>query len=265
MQLVLIIILFCVYSLSYASTLLEINQESALRIGIKIWYNECNGKIDGLTTWNEGEQFASLGIGHFIWHPLDKNYPSKDGFSLLIKYMEQQGVMVPTWLQGEKTPPCPWRTRKEFLAAKNSAKMQELRQFLVATIPVQAQFMAHRLVCALPKLLSTAPTEERDYIFQQFASLAYMPQGLYALVDYVNFKGEGTGWFANNNHSGWGLLQVVEGMKTAPENLTPLQAFVWSADHALTERVRQAPATSHESKWLLGWRKRIYSYLKYST
>ena len=39
------------------------------RIGKRIWSNECNGTVDGLTSWNTGENFASLGIGHFIWYP----------------------------------------------------------------------------------------------------------------------------------------------------------------------------------------------------
>lgn len=257
----LIIILFSSYILTaYSRPFLDINRESALRIGIKIWYNECNGRIVGLTTWNEGEKFASLGIGHFNWYPNAHKGFAKDGFPQLVKYMERMGVTVPVWLQGEEVPPCPWHTRAEFQAAQSNKKMNELRQFLVDTIPVQAQFMVYRLVSALPKLMSDAPYEDRDYIFEQFTSLTQTPKGIYALVDYVNFKGEGTGWHAKKK-SGWGLLQVVIGMKSAPDECTPLQAFVWSANLALTERVRLASPTSHESKWLVGWRKRLNTYL----
>jgi hypothetical protein len=39
------------------------------RIGNRIWQNECGGTLAGLTSWNTGENFASLGIGHFIWDP----------------------------------------------------------------------------------------------------------------------------------------------------------------------------------------------------
>ncbi|MDG1976339.1 MAG: hypothetical protein P8I39_07365, partial [Akkermansiaceae bacterium] len=38
-------------------------------IGQKIWQNESAGKVTGLTHWNDGEEFPSLGIGHFIWYP----------------------------------------------------------------------------------------------------------------------------------------------------------------------------------------------------
>ncbi|RYD29224.1 MAG: hypothetical protein EOP87_18635, partial [Verrucomicrobiaceae bacterium] len=38
-------------------------------IGRKIWQNESGGTVNGLTAWNGGEGFPSLGIGHFIWYP----------------------------------------------------------------------------------------------------------------------------------------------------------------------------------------------------
>lgn len=249
------LVLFYCHSAS-AIPFVDINQETALRIGIKIWYNECNGKVAGLTSWNDGEKFASLGIGHFNWYP---NHPAsaKDGFPQLIKYMEHTGITLPPWLQGEEVPPCPWHTRSEFLAAQKSKKMQELREFLVATIPIQAQFMVHRLVTALPKLITTVPYEDRGYLFEQFNDLSHTPKGLYALVDYVNFKGEGSAHSLKH----WGLLQVVEGMRNAPVEMNSLQAFVWSADNALTQRAYSA-SNSHEQHWLAGWRKRLYTYLE---
>src|SRR6476661_2837441 len=39
------------------------------RVGQRIWQNECAGTVEGLTSWNSSEDFASLGIGHFIWYP----------------------------------------------------------------------------------------------------------------------------------------------------------------------------------------------------
>ena len=38
-------------------------------IGSRIYKNEALGKPEYLTHWNEGEDFPSLGIGHFIWRP----------------------------------------------------------------------------------------------------------------------------------------------------------------------------------------------------
>jgi hypothetical protein len=57
-----------------------------LPIGIKIWFNECGGKVEGLSSWNEGENFASLGIGHFLWHPpKSKQATYNSGFPGLLR------------------------------------------------------------------------------------------------------------------------------------------------------------------------------------
>ena len=45
---------------------LTILEPEAKEIGRRIWMNECGGTIEGLTSWNKGEYFASLGLGHFI-------------------------------------------------------------------------------------------------------------------------------------------------------------------------------------------------------
>ena len=47
-------------------------------VGRRVWQNECAGTRDGLTSWNEGEGFASLGIGHFIWYPAGARGPFED-------------------------------------------------------------------------------------------------------------------------------------------------------------------------------------------
>ncbi|MBX9724225.1 MAG: hypothetical protein K2X81_22645, partial [Candidatus Obscuribacterales bacterium] len=51
-----------------AQVKLHLSEKEAAAVGQKIWRNECSGSIDGLTSWNAGEEFPSLGIGHFIWY-----------------------------------------------------------------------------------------------------------------------------------------------------------------------------------------------------
>ena len=51
---------------------LTLSPEEARRIGRLIWRNESGGTRGGLTSWNAGEDFASLGIAHFIWYPEDQ-------------------------------------------------------------------------------------------------------------------------------------------------------------------------------------------------
>ncbi|MFZ4681922.1 MAG: hypothetical protein ACOYMS_05440, partial [Terrimicrobiaceae bacterium] len=55
-------------SLVFAQSI-QLSDAQANEIGRRIWKNECAGSVDGLTSWNSGEDFASLGIGHFIWYP----------------------------------------------------------------------------------------------------------------------------------------------------------------------------------------------------
>ena len=53
----------------------KLTDKQALEIGKRIWANECAGTISGLTSWNKGEAFPSLGIAHFIWYPPGKRGP----------------------------------------------------------------------------------------------------------------------------------------------------------------------------------------------
>lgn len=262
--------LFCYFCIVGASadtpapshlSLLNISSQMALPIGVKIWFNECGGSISGLTSWNEGENFASLGIGHFIWYPYPGKASAQDGFPRLIKYMESHGVTVPYWLHGNNAISCPWKNRAEFIQAQYSSQMIELRNFLRATIAIQAEYMSHHLEEVLPQLLASAPPNERFYIYQHFYNVARTPNGIYALVDYLNFKGAGTSPIVQHSIRGSGLLQVLNGMKYAPSYFSPLEAYVWSAKNALTRRVANAPASSHENRWLSGWFKRLNTYL----
>src|SRR5256884_8644850 len=100
----------------YAITL---SQNDALRIGKKIWQNECNGTVAGLTSWNEGENFASLGIGHFIWYPKGQRGPFEESFPKLVSFAGNSHALLPVWLQyhTEADPAaaaCPWNSRAEF-------------------------------------------------------------------------------------------------------------------------------------------------------
>jgi hypothetical protein len=44
---------------------LVLPDDVAQKVGHKIWLNETDGNRDGITSWNAGEEFASLGIGPF--------------------------------------------------------------------------------------------------------------------------------------------------------------------------------------------------------
>ncbi len=60
---------------------IQISDTQALSAGKRLWRNECAGTVEGLTSWNTGEAFASLGIGHYIWYPAGQHGPLRGEFS----------------------------------------------------------------------------------------------------------------------------------------------------------------------------------------
>lgn len=229
-----------------------LSDSQALAIGRRIWKNECAGTVSGLTSWNRGEDFASLGIGHFIWYPAHVTGPFEESFPKLVDFLREHGVAVAGWMRGA----CPWSTRAAFMADQQSARMRELRGMLADTVAIQAKFCAQRMEHALPKMLAAAPAGERERVKMNFYRVASQPLGMYALIDYVNFKGEGTNPSERYNGQGWGLLQVLETMGGGPA----LPAFSKAANRVLTQRVENSPPARHESQWLPGWRNRVGSY-----
>jgi len=238
---------------------LALSHADVLKIGKKIWQNECNGTISGLTSWNQGEDFASLGIGHFIWYPKGQRGPFEESFPKVVSFISKRGAKLPTFLLGPADKPCPWNSRTEFLGAQHSTEMNQLRQFLADTIDLQAEFLLARLDAALPKMLAEAPPAERANVQEQFQRLTKTPQGCYALIDYVNFKGEGVLHTERYQGQGWGLLQVLEAMH-GTSDAGAVDEFSRAAKAVLTRRVQNSPAERHESRWLSGWIRRVNSY-----
>ena len=239
------------------TTRISLSAAEAKSIGRKIWVNECGGTVAGLTSWNKGEYFASLGIGHFIWYHAGRRGPFEESFPPLIRFMQAQGVSgIPAWITPNTK--CPWTSREAFLAAKDSPKMRELRGFLHRTIPTQTAFILQRLERALPKMLNEVPASERALVKGRFYAVASTAGGKYALMDYVNFKGEGTNPNERYKGQGWGMLQVLQDMRGKPQGVAAVKEFSASAERVLTRRVANAP--KKESQWLAGWKNRARSY-----
>lgn len=242
---------------------IHLSSEEAQCMGKQIWHNECAGKRIGLTTWNEGEEFASLGIGHFIWYPEGgEKKVFKETFPSLLAFFRQQGVDLPDWLREARG--CPWKTREEFRQSLQSPPMEELRQLLVDHIDLQVQFMVERLQRALPSLLKNLTMSQQEHIAYQFHRLAHHSHGLFVLLDYINFKGEGLSTHERYNGQGWGLLQVLEKMSGTASGRTTIEEFIESAQAILAHRVDNAPPERKEQRWLKGWHNRLDSYLRFS-
>jgi len=256
--------LFFVAAAVPAQAAVQLSREDTLRIGKKVWQNECGGTVAGLTSWNAGENFASLGIGHFIWYPKGVRGPFDESFPKFVRFVAARRTgagapALPKLLDQEGKSACPWNSQAEFLNAKNSPEMNELRNFLAHSIDLQAAFLVQRLQQALPKMLSEAPPARRAHVQEQFDRVASSSMGCYALVDYVNFKGEGILATERYAGQGWGLLQVLAGMSTEDD---ARRSFADSAKKVLTNRVRNSPPARNEARWLPGWLARINTYVK---
>jgi hypothetical protein len=244
---------------------LVLPDDLAKKIGQKIWLNETGGKSEAITSWNANEEFASLGIGHFIWFPVGKWLPFEESFPALLEFMRKKKVRLPAWLDQTQIPANPWTSRAEFRKNANSPRMNELRQFMLDTVAEQTQFMMARAQGAMEKILKTTPEgPERDHIVVQFTRVVRAGENFYPLIDYINFKGEGT----NPNESamnretgrrqGWGLKQVLLKMNGVTGDPKAVRAeFADAAQFVLQQRIRNLPSNR---VFETGWLRRVATY-----
>ena len=261
-------------------------------LGERIFANECAAQRACLTSWNEGEDFPSLGIGHFIWFQRNQDEIFAETFPDLLTYLDETGITLPKWLQPNnlitnndrpdgdihagdfsrdisgETPSegkdSPWESRADFYQDIDSPRMDELRTLLDTTRREQAQFIIERLENSIGGIVSQAPSAERERLQRRVEKLStcHSPAGLYALIDYVHFKGTGLAEGERYAGQGWGLQQVLSAMS---DDLPALDSFASAAKATLERRVANAPIERREQRWLKGWHNRIDTYLAAAT
>ena len=261
-------------------------------LGERIFANECAAQRACLTSWNEGEDFPSLGIGHFIWFQRNQDEIFTETFPDLLTYLDETGITLPKWLQPNnlitnndrpdgdihagdfsrdisgETPSegkdSPWESRADFYQDIDSPRMEELRTLLDTTRREQAQFIIARLENSIGDIVAQAPSTEREHLQRRVERLStcQSPAGLYALIDYVHFKGTGLAEGERYAGQGWGLQQVLSAMS---DDLPALDSFASAAKTTLERRVANAPTERREQRWLKGWHNRIDTYLAAAT
>jgi hypothetical protein len=261
-------------------------------LGERIFANECAAQRACLTSWNEGEDFPSLGIGHFIWFQRNQDEIFAETFPDLLTYLDETGITLPKWLQPNnlinnndrpdgdiragdfsrdisgETPSegkdSPWESRADFYQDIDSPRMEELRTLLDSTRREQAQFIIARLENSIGDIVAQAPSTEREHLQRRVERLStcHSPAGLYALIDYVHFKGTGLAEGERYAGQGWGLQQVLSAMS---DDLPALDSFASAAKTTLERRVANAPTERREQRWLKGWHNRIDTYLAAAT
>ena len=238
----------------------NISRSELNAIGEKIFKNEAAGKKENLVYWNEGENFPSLGIGHFIWYKQGEPGIFEESFPQLVEFLKSKNVKLPKIMAENKYSP--WKDRQELINLKTKkipdTDIEELTNFLYENKDLQIMFIFKRLESSLEKML--AVSNDRENVRKQFYRVASSPNGLYPLIDYVNFKGEGTNPNERYNGQGWGLLQVLENMKGTETGKAALTEFSNSAKFVLQRRVNNSDSSKNERKWLQGWFNRCNTY-----
>ena len=229
------------------------NTVNVQQLGKRIWANECAGSVQGLVSWNAGENFPSLGIGHFIWYPAGVQEAFDESFPTFVRFARAKGVQVPDFFDGS----APWPNKAAFLA-DHSGKADSMRRWLAGHVDIQTRFIILRSRLALRRMMQHSSTPQA--IAARYAALSSTTQGMYCLVDYVNFKGEGTKPTEQYQGEGWGLLQVLEEMRGYPSGSAATAEFSRAAAAVLTRRVENAPAARGEKRWLAGWLNRCKTY-----
>ena len=236
----------------------NISRSELNAIGEKIFKNEAAGKKENLVYWNEGENFPSLGIGHFIWYKQGEPGIFEESFPQLVEFLKSKNVKLPKIMTENKYSP--WKDRQELinLKTKKNPDIEELTNFLYDNKDLQIMFIFKRLEASLEKMMAVSSNKEN--VRKQFYRVASSPNGLYPLIDYVNFKGEGTNPKERYNGQGWGLLQVLENMKGTETGKAALTEFSNSAKFVLQRRVNNSDPSKNERKWLQGWFNRCNTY-----
>lgn len=258
----------------------SLSPAQAAWLGERVFANECASQPSCLTSWNAGEDFPSLGIGHFIWYQRGQQEIFEETFPDLLAHLDARGVALPQWLktpspaddrqQPQNSAPqhsiaaeaeSPWANRDAFYADIDSDRMRELRDLLANTQAEQAEFIVRRLSLSIPGISAAADdSAEIGARITRIAS-ASPPFGLYALIDYVHFKGTGLAAGERYRGQGWGLLQVLEAID---ESQPPIEGFAAAAKRVLSTRVSNAPSERREQRWLAGWHNRLDTYTDFN-
>lgn len=247
------------YSKSSAAILksnnIQLAKKELMIIANAIYINETGGVRDNLVFWNPNEPFPSLGIGHFIWYPKGSSSNSGDMLPSLISFYQQHNRQVPDVLKSRYAP---WKNRSELEQARANGELEEVISFFENTKDVQIVFIYQRLISSIDKMV--ASSSKPDHIKTQFSRIMKTRNGLYPLIDYVNFKGEGTAPIKSYNNISWGLQQVLESMSGTSIGKSALTDFSNGCKQVLTNRVKNQPSNKNDGIFLDGWKKRCDTY-----
>ncbi len=228
----------------------NISREEFSRIGTGLFENECGSEKDFLVWWSPKEEFPAFGIGHFIWLPENVSVPFVEQFPDLIKFYLTRKQAVPEIILGNINSGCPWKSRTELDSAPEKT---EIIQWLLTTTYLQASFIISRGMDSIMDILNDNPKLKTP-----LQEISATPEGRFAIIDYLNFKGTGLDPSERYKNEGWGLLQVLDGITRYS-----VDGFADSALDVLTRRIENSPPERKETLFYQSWIKRLRTYGKY--
>ncbi len=216
-------------------------------LGHRLW--ETYNSEKKIILWDE-RGFACVGIAQFLWEPAGVNTIFGDDWRSCALALKSQGVALEDWMLG----PSPWSSEEEFNRAveQHDPRLEQLRVSLSTPLVIreQARVIVERFQKALflnseNSILNNLPPGEAELLLANAKAVANVcdenqrPLGLFALIDYTHFKGEGLD--GGYNTQSWGLQRVLWNM----QNIDPafvrthsaLEIFVASAEEILEERI----------------------------
>jgi hypothetical protein len=236
---------------------------------------------NGITMWNEGEDFPSLGLGHYIWYTKDSNKKYTESFPKMLLSLYLQGFDIFQLeiagkeiafeiIAGKRRPlikgdhvvinSAPWKSKADFYADKKRLKLNsQLAQ--QENLYRQANYQLHAFNREIELILSTYQQEIRCKITKTLEQLAKDVRAKTAMIDYINFKGNGLNPGERYQGQGWGLKQVLRKLVEL-EHPNSIESFIQAAKSMLDRRIRNSPPERGEHRWRRGWFNRLDLYKK---
>jgi len=232
-------------------------------IASRIAENETGGETRYLTYWGAGEDFPSFGIGHFIWFPAGIDAPFDETFPTLFEFLREQPDTpeAPAWLRSLVPFDAPWSGKQAFDEALMSSESSAMRQWLEATGAGQARFIVQSFKSRWNEI--ELPAQEKIRLSDLLQRLLETPEGMFAVIDYYNFKGLGDNPRERYQGQGWGLAQVLGDIASQADDESEIDLvtrFSRAAAARLRQRVALSPPERNEIRWLQGWHKRVAKY-----